>query len=888
MPFTAQDVFNDAVSLLAKWDLSDDNVYPWRTDNYRTVYPLVTRSAVQRNVTMLSASAASSDAPSFFDPGWVDVMAADHDGSIRGAPLVGPTGVFTDGWPAALASGTTTQKVTSITLGNPFSIDSQYIFTGITSIKRYNSSDVLKATGTAGTGVPADKLCSVSLDDRVPTAGDYSVCMIDPSNGSASVYLRASVVGGYKNPLEDTSGSGGTPGTTDYLIVTYTYYQVLGGHFDRRHKDIHKSENIYGNMYVDAYWYGAYSNGSDALDPTDSVQPNTATQWTNSDDACALPPGAFIKMLSNMGGLWMQKYAEIKLPWHSQNWFGPCGADRDVMIGQSCGSGAGDTIVATVNVYGGGTATQTFACPTEGSTLDIAAGLSPSGVVSVVRWNSGSVAKTGVLGTDYTVYEDGGGYWHVTLIGSNLPCQSDTCKLSGGNARWPLAWAIEGDRGFLAATDISDGTKTKVTLQSPALWLRVGDLVDFTDGSGTVTVGSKTVTDIDGVGDGKGGGTFFKFTGTVPSGTRVKSHGAPGFWWYDTDGKGEYLHIEYGFNYRDFVLTPTTRAYQLASYNMPQEVNAYAVTCDCLPFLQCFPAVVCYSPNYDPDHPDTPIDSFDNGTTYGFPEYRSTPGSGSFCLDEPYGAAWQGMFKQVMQDAWWYTPPQPCINTAEPGDEIVCGHECGWQPDSGDCGPDTCEDDAGTWSGTKYYAHPPMVEARCESNGNMQPAAWHGDTAPDVATIYHPTYGGGIFSTDTNDTGVGAGDLKYPSFTALQSSGADGIIFVPMQAVGEDGCDTGKVNSPSGCGSAKNTPQSIDDEWSPWNLWLRMQSCICASGRFAADYQKVIGCWMCGPEPSPSRVPALASAPTQLLPGAAPAGSSGSDSPASDSTGLIS
>ena len=64
--------------------------------------------------------------------------------------------------------------------------------------------------------------------------------------------------------------------------------------------------------------------------------PVAATQWTDSITACHMPPGAWVGALTDgvdsgdpAGVIWLQKWAEIKLPWKSQNWFGPCGKLRD-------------------------------------------------------------------------------------------------------------------------------------------------------------------------------------------------------------------------------------------------------------------------------------------------------------------------------------------------------------------------------------------------------------------------------------------------------------------------------------------------------------------------------------------------------------------------------
>lgn len=103
---TATDVLTDIYLLLDEWNLTDDAVYPWRSDSYTSIAPLVTRNEVQSNVapfdfvaSMFTTSATqiddcagnAPDAPGYVPtcdhPTASDPNAAIYDGSIIGAPL---------------------------------------------------------------------------------------------------------------------------------------------------------------------------------------------------------------------------------------------------------------------------------------------------------------------------------------------------------------------------------------------------------------------------------------------------------------------------------------------------------------------------------------------------------------------------------------------------------------------------------------------------------------------------------------------------------------------------------------------------------------------------------------------------------------------------------
>jgi hypothetical protein len=75
-PYTTGQVYSQLTGLLNHWDLTNDLIYPWRSDEFTTVAPFVTYNEVPSPV-----------APSIQECDYVDFSAQTYDGSIRGAPL---------------------------------------------------------------------------------------------------------------------------------------------------------------------------------------------------------------------------------------------------------------------------------------------------------------------------------------------------------------------------------------------------------------------------------------------------------------------------------------------------------------------------------------------------------------------------------------------------------------------------------------------------------------------------------------------------------------------------------------------------------------------------------------------------------------------------------
>jgi len=547
--YTSATVDAEVTALLAWWDLADDATYPWRRDRYTTVAPLVTYDEVPTAVSpAITWSTSESEETTCT---YVDGNAGYYTGAILGKP-------FEDGYPEARLSGQSqTEYISGAIADTPYTLT--YAGATLTSVRRLIWNEVTEEY-------------EEGFDDE---GGDYYTFTKD-AYGIGTITLPS----GTWNPLvcaqpveEEGEAVGSCSGDhPDLLEVVYSFYWMLGGHFDHRHTNY----RWLGAGPTEYRYSGAWSGGSGTIDPSDAAMPRTATQWTDAVAAAQFPHGAWSIMLHGNafmpdGVLWKQKYAEIKLPWRSQNWFGPCGSDRDL-------------------------------------------------------------------------------------------------------EEYPDAWPIEGDRGCTFSED--SGTVT-VTLDSAAEYLRVGDLVDFTSADGLTVDDNSTagyeVLSVD--------TSSFTYSGSAPASsyTRVKSHGAPGFWWYDTDGKGSYSVVRHTFDYRTTTDDPGTM----------EEIER-----GCLSFDRCWPAVMCFSPNYDEEDEDT-IDAFEHGDTYSF---------GEMIMDQRYGGRWQGFFVQAMVDLWWVQPDTD-----------------GLTEDGG-----TCTEDGG---GTTYWPHRPWVECL-----EVRPDNWYvagADFAPD-------------------------------------------------------------------------------------------------------------------------------------------------------------
>jgi hypothetical protein len=86
-------VYADALLLTSLWDLTDDILYPFRSDENTGIAPLVTRREVQSNVSPVADAAGTL---TIDGSAWVDPNAAKYDGAIIGEPLAAGYGYRAD------------------------------------------------------------------------------------------------------------------------------------------------------------------------------------------------------------------------------------------------------------------------------------------------------------------------------------------------------------------------------------------------------------------------------------------------------------------------------------------------------------------------------------------------------------------------------------------------------------------------------------------------------------------------------------------------------------------------------------------------------------------------------------------------------------------------
>jgi len=453
-----------------------------------------------------------------------------------------------------------------------------------------------------------------------------------------------------------------------------------------------------GTAYFPAY-KGAWSAIGNAGDPTDSVVPATATQWTANYDAAFLTPGAWVDY--HNGVMTAQKWAEVQITRPSYNFARPCGADRYAFVENTVRCVSGVVTGATPSV-----------------TIDTNA----LGATAIATNDSVLICGTSNTGID--------GGWKVTRVDdNNYQLAHRLFKLpSGYVSTCDCEYGLFGKLRFANAPSIcgkvrvADASKTapiRLTLNEKT-WLRDGDKVKVEGAQGntaanglwTVLVQSPTEILLSGT------------SGNAPysGGAIIYDIFGKGEQWNDTDAKGEFTVNQWTFNYRDVGEAarlqaqyincnscshapnpPSIRANQ-ALWGMPSEVIAFACLSGCLPHTTCCPSVIAITPN---------AESWSNGVTYPFV---------SITADDRYGARWQAQVKQHVPDLLWTPPHKPCVqaysddgegNITYPQNEI-------WLEDDGSCHQDgyVLGGDGITQTLVKYYPQRPWVESRCSIPDN--------------------------------------------------------------------------------------------------------------------------------------------------------------------------
>ena len=470
--------------------------------------------------------------------------------------------------------------------------------------------------------------------------------------------------------------------------------------------------------YVDWYIYGWGQWLTDAIAATGAQLPLTATQWTNNWNAYNRPPYAWLVQGDHQvydqdgtpspdfdmqpprpDALWAQKCVEYTDLWPSYNFFRPAGPDKFAYDETTvcCVSG-----LNTPTTYGFFTSTDYQGNPI---TLTPPAGSIWGGPAVGGFYDITVSGSTVTLGTKrYSVPSD----W-TTRSGDAGSCFG-MLRFTSDSATVP---AIIGR----AAVTVS-GTTASFTLPQTAFGLNATgtEQVDIYNASMTLLASSVTATR-SGSGDSP---TQFTTATAYPAAAWVMIHGAPDWCWDDNGRKGDFVYLDWTWNYRlpgevSRLATATDCSANTPPSGSPSApVSAYSgftQTQNAIAFKPCCPMAVCISPNGE---------TFTNGITYPFPP--------TFAFDDRYGARWQAEIESAMCPSWYQTPHTPC------------GLSGSWAMDDGTCmtGGD----------GVTYYAHYPLVEARISvpTNGGYSGT----ETAPT------PPTGIGYLSPVTNVGGLGA------------------------------------------------------------------------------------------------------------------------------------
>jgi len=656
---TAASVYADVVSLLGNWDLTNDAQYPPRTDGVWQVAPLMSRDEQPANV-----------GPVQFPPASVNDLRnplTDANGN----------GAFTTG-SAPPPLGWTYAPNNNDSSGNP--------------------------PGSPSYGGPADWVATYSQVGWFdPNAFGFTFpAGYDASNSAATALVQFALTGavlGAPNPA----------GYQDYFDFRAQIWAAC-------------NNDIGGASELDWYLQGYGQWLSDAIAASGAQLPLNATQWTNYFDAYSKPPFAYLMQgdaqiyatppdtrAHRADALWAQKCVVFPELWPSYDFFRPAGADRFLLDEKSV------CFVSNLSspAPGGTFTSQDY------TGADVTLTVPPGSV-----WGGASV----------------GGFYNITVSGSTVTLGSLVLALppawasrSGdtddgfGRLRFPSAPAILGRDAVSAVTNNGDGTVT-LTLAVEENWLLTGDHIDLFsttltyDGAGnrvseamTSLAANLSATVVD--------TTHVNVTatyGTIAGTQYIMSHGAPDWSWDDNGRKGDWVYLDWTFDYRTngeaarlgsvtdcAGNTPPAAGVPATNYGYAGFTQTQHEHTSGLVFRPCCPMALCISPNGE---------TFTNGTTVGFPA--------TFTVDGRYGARWQAEIEEAMADLLWQAPHIPYGGST-------------WNTDDGTCQADGF-----------HYAYPPLVEARISVPS-------YGGNGADLTAPTPPT-GIGYLPPVTNASGLGA------------------------------------------------------------------------------------------------------------------------------------
>ena len=728
---TSDAVNADRDHLLSFWDLTDDNLYPWRMDGLWQIAPLVTRDEADYDV----------------NPAGVPAFTVDD---LR-SPLTDAAGhaPFSQHW---------TPTYTQMPWFDPAAYGFRWVVGTLPGLSAATDFVQFALTGKIF-GMP------------MPLA--YT-------NSESGLYQA-----GYTPPAK-------------YDFQNFFDYRAKVFKALQWDQDSNGNVTCGSGQFVDFYQWGYGEWLYDAIIRTGAQLPHCATQWTNNYQAMSLPPYAYIiqadkqaydkngqpgpsaDFITGPGGVMAQKVAEILEVWPSYDFSRPAAADKfsydETLVVQTDGvllyeSDGTSPLTAdpgvSIGIWGGQSVNGFYSgCSMDGSgnlTLgtkwfDVpsdwasASGdtatcfgklrfptapaiLGRMNVVSVADITAARVIVTGAL----------------TCLGLDIP-QAETVDLCAADMT-VLASAViptrikiwEASKAYSVGTVIIDGngalqrcTTAGTSDASAPTWATAGTT---TDGGVTWTFA-------------KAGAFAVNETFTVPTALvtiaaakYIVSHGAAKYEWDDNQRKGDFVTLDWLFDYRtNGENARLTGAIDCAgaAITAPAANNGYATfhqtqheKTTAIPYTPCKPLVVCISPNGE--------NFGTRGVTIPFPT--------TFNFDDRYGARWQMEIEQAQVDYLWQAPHR------RGGLETVDG----WRMDDGSCPP---TDPINANGGTDYlYAHAPLIEAR------VSVPTYGGTSETDTAPT--PPTGIGYKSPVTYSDGIQPpGQIGYDPATGNPSPAA--------------------------------------------------------------------------------------------------------------------
>lgn len=559
--------------------------------------------------------------------------------------------------------------------------------------------------------------------------------------------------------------------------------------------------------------YGAWSPGAfpratswvdtrTSLNLMDGAFCGDGLMWTMPHHNCSAPDAG--RVVGQQ--MWACKYAEVIFPKQSMNYARPCGKDR-LVISES-----------TARCWTGSIDTQLI--------------LSDAGAPCTIPSGQWMWVCGGGLDGIWTGSVSG---YSITLNEPRIASASlfptvaiDNCG-SGmvGQLKYPSV-NLCGRVDITAVHSASITSSVTCSLMEPT-YLVNGDTVTVVGATGTPSMNSTfTIGVIDNqtitLNGFYGGGDYHNGAIYNPYGKDWK--------WNDISTKNDFQIRKWYYNYRDIgEYYAASASYQWNSglyraccppFLSPPDCNNYPTCppdCDCprptIPAYPrgamttvcgqdenvttmscetgqvcptpCKPLVAYFSPNVGSESFMRSGSNIISAINYGF----HNPG-----MDSMYGTLWQGIPVQTMDDPIYVAPPCPCQAVVDPNTfetTYECDPDTSWVMDNGSCQSDVSADPEIGIHGYAYYPRVPFFEARC--------------TVPDGS----PSLGTGVkigCTTNTDPTCVTHDVCWAP--------------YAPHDFSDGDCC---------------NCSYKVYIYENPWDLLVTEEGCVCAQGRFAAEYQ---------------------------------------------------